>query len=201
MRNSPLDLFEIDPEKILAAAALLREHLLQVSKPKTPEVTLRIALQGAIDDSAKSLGINLSWRDEYHMIEGRADTVYGGLVIEYEPPCSLRPSNKSATNAHALGQVRDYITGLQWRRRCDWDSKEHFIIFAPEVIGGSAFFEKDCLRFLALLKESLRRYEVELLSRWMHRLIGAYSISFNRRYKKSGHLFQGRYKSFEMLNV
>ena len=55
MRNSPLDLFEIDPEKILAAAALLREHLLQVSKPKTPEVTLRIALQGAIDDSAKSL--------------------------------------------------------------------------------------------------------------------------------------------------
>jgi len=76
--------------------------------------------------------------------------------------------------------------------------------------------EKDCLRFLALLKESLGRYEVEIhayvllpnhfhllartpkanLSRWMHWLMGAYSISFNRRHKKSGHLFQGRYKSF-----
>jgi REP element-mobilizing transposase RayT len=76
--------------------------------------------------------------------------------------------------------------------------------------------EKDCLRFLALLKESLGRYEVEVhayvlmpnhfhllartpkanLSRWMHWLIGAYSISFNRRHRKSGHLFQGRYKSF-----
>lgn len=76
--------------------------------------------------------------------------------------------------------------------------------------------EKDCLRFLALLKESVDRYEVEIhayvllpnhfhilartpkgnLSRWMHWLIGAYSISFNRRHRKSGHLFQGRYKSF-----
>jgi len=34
------------------------------------------------------------------------------------------------------------------------------------------------------------------LSRWMHWLIGAYSVSFNRRHRKSGHLFQGRYKSF-----
>jgi putative transposase len=75
--------------------------------------------------------------------------------------------------------------------------------------------EKDYLRFLALLRESLRRYEVELhsyvllpnhfhllartlkpnLSRWMHWLMVAYSISFNRRHKKVGHLFQGRYKS------
>jgi putative transposase len=76
--------------------------------------------------------------------------------------------------------------------------------------------EKDCLRFLALLKESLGHYGVEIhayvlmpnhfhllartpktnLSRWMRWLIGTYSISFNRRHRKSGHLFQGRYKSF-----
>ena len=76
--------------------------------------------------------------------------------------------------------------------------------------------EKDCVRFLALVKESLRRYEVDIhgyvllpnhfhllartpkanLSRWMHWLVGTYSISFNRRHQKSGHLFQGRYKSF-----
>src|SRR6266508_3422408 len=76
--------------------------------------------------------------------------------------------------------------------------------------------ENDCLHFLALLKESVGRYEVEIhayvlmpnhfhilartpkanLSRWMHWLIGAYSISFNRRHRARGHLFQGRYKSF-----
>jgi len=66
--------------------------------------------------------------------------------------------------------------------------------------------EKDCRRFLALLGESLGRYEVELhayvllpnhfhllartrkpnLSRWMHWLMAAYSIAFNRRHKKVG---------------
>jgi REP-associated tyrosine transposase len=34
------------------------------------------------------------------------------------------------------------------------------------------------------------------LSRWMHWLIVSYSVYFNRRYRRVGHLFQGRYKSF-----
>jgi len=117
MRHSSLDLFELDPKKIQTAAELLRQRLFRISKPKTPEVTLRVAFQSAIDEAAKDVQISLNWRDEYHMIEGRADTVYGGLVIEYEPPCSLRPSNKTAANAHAIGQVRDYITGLQRKER------------------------------------------------------------------------------------
>ena len=76
--------------------------------------------------------------------------------------------------------------------------------------------DKDRLRFLELLQQSLRRYDVELhgyvllpnhfhflaqtrranLSRWMHWLIASYSIWFNRRHRSNGHLFQGRYKSF-----
>ena len=34
------------------------------------------------------------------------------------------------------------------------------------------------------------------LSRWMHWLMVSYTVYFNRRHKRSGHLFQGRYKSF-----
>src|SRR5438270_11429153 len=34
------------------------------------------------------------------------------------------------------------------------------------------------------------------LSRWMHWLMVSYSVYFNRRHRRSGHLFQGRYKSF-----
>src|SRR6188472_2395080 len=76
--------------------------------------------------------------------------------------------------------------------------------------------DKDRLRFLGLMQQSLRRYDVELhayvllanhfhflaqtrranLSRWMHWLIASYSIWFNRRHRSNGHLFQGRYKSF-----
>lgn len=34
------------------------------------------------------------------------------------------------------------------------------------------------------------------LARWMHWLMVSYSVAFNRRHRRSGHLFQGRYKSF-----
>src|SRR6266487_2654157 len=34
------------------------------------------------------------------------------------------------------------------------------------------------------------------LRRWMHWLLVSYTVYFNRRHRLSGHLFQGRYKSF-----
>jgi putative transposase len=75
--------------------------------------------------------------------------------------------------------------------------------------------EKDCAKFVQLLSESLQRYDVALhayvlmgnhyhliaqtrranLGRWMHWLTTAYTVYFNRRHKRVGHLFQGRYKS------
>ena len=75
--------------------------------------------------------------------------------------------------------------------------------------------EKDCARFVQLLMESLERYDVALhgyvlmgnhyhliaetrranLGRWMHWLTTAYTVYFNRRHHRVGHLFQGRYKS------
>ncbi len=75
--------------------------------------------------------------------------------------------------------------------------------------------EADSRRFLELLEESLPRYAVLLhafvlmgnhyhllaqterpnLARWMHWLVTSYTIGFNRRHRRVGHLFQGRYKS------
>ncbi len=76
--------------------------------------------------------------------------------------------------------------------------------------------ERDCARFLKLLSESTQRFEAAILCfvlmgnhfhlvaqthrpnlrRWMHWLLVAYTVYFNRRHRSSGHLFQGRYKSF-----
>jgi len=73
----------------------------------------------------------------------------------------------------------------------------------------------DRARFLETVARSLPRFAVELhafvllpnhfhllvrtrranLSRWMHWLMVTYTIAFNRRHRKVGHLFQGRYKS------
>jgi hypothetical protein len=75
----PSNLFEIDPAAIKSAAALLAGRLVAVAKPRTPEQTLRIAFQGAVDEIARKLKFNLDWRDEYRLIGGRADSAYGGL--------------------------------------------------------------------------------------------------------------------------
>ena len=71
-------------------------------------------------------------------------------------------------------------------------------------------------RFLQLLQSSAERFRADVfcfvlmdnhfhllvqthepnLSRWMHWLVVSYSVYFNRRHRRVGHLFQGRYKSF-----
>ena len=76
--------------------------------------------------------------------------------------------------------------------------------------------ERDQFEFLKLLKASARRFDVLVhvfvlmgnhfhllaqtrranLSRWMHWLMVSYTVYFNWRHGRSGHLFQGRYKSF-----
>lgn len=76
--------------------------------------------------------------------------------------------------------------------------------------------DKDRARFLHLLNQSRARFAVSImafvlmgnhvhllaqthranLARWMHYLGVAYTVYFNRRHRRSGHLFQGRYKSF-----
>ena len=76
--------------------------------------------------------------------------------------------------------------------------------------------DRDRVQFLELLERSCGRYEVSTLafvlmanhfhlvaqtrrgnlSRWMHWLMVSYTVYFNRRHGRSGHLFQGRYKSF-----
>lgn len=81
--------------------------------------------------------------------------------------------------------------------------------------------EADRARFLAVLTEALERYEVRLfayilmdthyhlavqtlhpnLNRFMHYLNTAYTVWMNKRNRRRGHLFQGRYKGIVMENA
>lgn len=76
--------------------------------------------------------------------------------------------------------------------------------------------DMDRARLLELLGACARRFEVDIiafvlmsnhfhlivqtrranLARWMHWLLTSYTVFFNKRHARSGHLFQGRYKSF-----
>lgn len=102
---------------IRTAAQLLAEATLAAAKHSQNEAAFRIPFQAAIAEAAKLLGVPIQPRDEMSLVEGRADTVYNRLVIEYERPGSLRPSNSHGHNQHAIQQVKDYIGGLHRRER------------------------------------------------------------------------------------
>jgi len=72
-----------------------------------------------LEDFAKKAGFGRDFlpREEYTLINGRADAVYNRFLIEYERPGSLRDRNSYHHNQHAIGQVKRYLEGLERRER------------------------------------------------------------------------------------
>jgi hypothetical protein len=99
------------------AAMKLAEKTLVAAQGAANETAFRIPFQGAITEAAQAIGAPIQPRDEFRLIEGRADTVYNRLVIEYEHPGFLQSTNRNRNNGHAIQQVKDYITGLHRRER------------------------------------------------------------------------------------
>jgi hypothetical protein len=100
-----------------AAAKKLAEKTLVAASGAANEAEFRIPFQAAIAEAAQAIGAPIQPRDEVSLIEGRADTVYNRLVIEYERPGFLKKYNKHGNNQHAIQQAKDYITGLHRRER------------------------------------------------------------------------------------
>ncbi|HEU4709990.1 MAG TPA: N-6 DNA methylase [Pyrinomonadaceae bacterium] len=99
------------------AAKELAATTLAAARKAANEAAFRVPYQAAIAQAAAAIGVSIDPRDEHTLLEGRADTVYNRLVIEYERPGSLRPSNTYHHNQHAIQQVKDYIGGLHRRER------------------------------------------------------------------------------------
>lgn len=66
----------------------------------------------AIASIASEMGLDIERRLEYSLAVGRADAVFNRLVIEYEPPGSLRPSLRHKHTDRAVEQVKSYMIGL-----------------------------------------------------------------------------------------
>ena len=77
------------------------------------EADLVAAVERIIEKFASNFDVTLHLNRERTLINGRADAVYNRFVIEYEPPNSLHKSNTYQTNKHAIGQVQQYVTGLE----------------------------------------------------------------------------------------
>ena len=95
---------EIERRAVGLAAALRG-----VAKSSRNEEELRIGAVNVLRGFARQAGVELEARHEYALgRSGRADTIYGGVLIEFEPPSSLSNHNDAAANRHAISQVQRY---------------------------------------------------------------------------------------------
>jgi len=90
----------------------IAEKIQEACKTSKNEAELRSKITSLIEHLASDLKLNLNLKEEYTLINGRADAVYNRLIIEYEPPMSLKENNNYNSNRHAIDQVKNYIDGL-----------------------------------------------------------------------------------------
>lgn len=91
------------------------------AKKARNEAELVSIIEKVLERFAANFDVQLNLYKERTLINGRADAVYNRMVIEYEPPNSLRKSNVYQANKHAIGQVQQYMQGLE---RIDRQKKE-----------------------------------------------------------------------------
>lgn len=89
----------------------------EAARESSNEAEFRRKFENIVETFAEQADIDLEVRDEYILARGRADTVYNRLIIEYEPPGSLRESNNYSNNKHAYGQLKTYIEDIDRRER------------------------------------------------------------------------------------
>lgn len=108
----------MDIEKELRAKApIIAQEIQKAAQSSRNEAEFRTKVTRLIEEVASKVGLNLRLKEEYTLINGRADAVYNRLIIEYEPPGSLKSNNNFRANQHAIAQVKKYIEGLVKRER------------------------------------------------------------------------------------
>ncbi|MBI3632977.1 MAG: hypothetical protein HY226_01660 [Candidatus Vogelbacteria bacterium] len=96
----------------------IRDAALIASKtPNNPEAKLRELVSPFWDEYIKAKRINLTFhfRNERSLANGRADTVFNRLILEYKKPGVIKPEN--AKNRQLIAQVRGYIEDLAQEER------------------------------------------------------------------------------------
>jgi len=86
--------------------------LRRVADNSRNEEEQRIGASRILEDYAAQAGLVLEARHEYAVGCGRADSVYGRVLVEFEAPGSLSESNTAPSNQHAIRQVQQYAEAM-----------------------------------------------------------------------------------------
>lgn len=116
-------------EGIATLSEAIRRAFREALGSGRPEAVLREHVQPVLGGILQARGARSAARNEARLIvpsdpeaavldaplttTGRADAIYNRFVIEFEPPGSLRPSVVHSATGHAVGQVQQYLRGVE----------------------------------------------------------------------------------------
>ncbi len=104
--------------RLISEYAAELERLLRELLPRcTNEAEFRRPTDQLLEDFCAKAGLNPLAHAEYTLATGRADAVFNRLIIEYERPGILSERLSHRATAHAVDQVKSYISGLAQRQR------------------------------------------------------------------------------------
>ena len=104
---------QIDLEKVVANRAdEIVSKLEKIIKWARNEEDLRIEFEKALEPFKNDLGIDLRGHHEFTLGQGRADTLYNLVVIEYKRPGRIEISNDSPGNKEAIDQIKKRLKVL-----------------------------------------------------------------------------------------
>ena len=85
--------------------------------PQNPEKKLRELVSPIWQTflKEKRVGLNLQIREELTLANGRADTVFNRLILEYKKPYAIKPDNNK--NRQLIAQVQGYILDFAKKER------------------------------------------------------------------------------------
>lgn len=124
-----------------ARAKEITRVITQAARASRNEAEFRSKFSRVIEDFAGELDIPILVREEYTLATGRADAAYNRLILEYEPPGSLRDTLKHGHTKHAVDQVKAYIKGVAEKERQKISRlvgvalDGHFYVFVRHVDG------------------------------------------------------------------
>jgi len=83
----------------------------------TNEAEFREPIDSLLEEFCAKAKLDPLARSEYSLVTGRPDRVFNRLVIEYERPGALSEGLSHRATAHAVQQVKRYLTGLAQQER------------------------------------------------------------------------------------
>src|SRR5579863_1682995 len=121
MRNKqkPESLDEI----VTHSAVVLADQIQKAAAWATSEMDLQVEVSGDLKDFARRAKINpLELRHNVTIATGRADSVYGGVIIEYKAPNTLSAKKDAAPNKAVIEQLKRRFYDLKREENRKWPS-------------------------------------------------------------------------------